>query len=73
MTCSSTSWQCDQENPQTANSQTEKCRLYPCPELMEQASEKKRIYTDQDRLEFMMKKNPEVGQLKSRFGLDFDD
>ncbi len=42
-------------------------------EVMEQASEKKRIYTDQDRLEFMMKKNPEVGQLKSRFGLDFDD
>ncbi len=42
-------------------------------EVMEQASEKKRIYTDQDRLEFMMKKNPELGQLKSRFGLDFDD
>ena len=42
-------------------------------ELMEQASEKKRIYTDQDRLEFMIEKNPEVGQLKSRFGLDFDD
>ncbi|MFO7933741.1 MAG: DNA polymerase III subunit gamma/tau [Bacteroidales bacterium] len=32
----------------------------------------KRIYTDQDKLDYLMKKNPELGQLKSRFNLDFD-
>jgi DNA polymerase-3 subunit gamma/tau len=33
----------------------------------------KKIYTDQDKLDFLMKKNPELGYLKSRFNLDFDD
>lgn len=33
----------------------------------------KKIYTDQDKLDFLMKKNPELGHLKSRFNLDFDD
>jgi DNA polymerase-3 subunit gamma/tau len=42
-------------------------------EVVEQEQEGKKIYTDQDRLEYMMKKNPELGPLKSRFGLDFDD
>lgn len=32
-----------------------------------------KIYTEQDKLDFLMKKNPELGQLKSRFNLDFDD
>ena len=35
--------------------------------------EGKRIYTDQDRLAYMVNKNPELAQLKTRFGLDFDD
>ena len=42
-------------------------------EVVEQASENKKIYTDQDRLEYMLRKNPELGNLKTRFGLDFDD
>ena len=33
----------------------------------------KKIYTEQDKLDFLMKKNPELGQLKSRFNLDFDE
>ncbi len=33
----------------------------------------KRIYTEQDKLDYLMKKNPELGKLKSRFNLDFDD
>ncbi len=33
----------------------------------------KKIYTDQDKLDFLIKKNPELEQLKSRFNLDFDD
>jgi DNA polymerase-3 subunit gamma/tau len=32
----------------------------------------KKIYTEQDKLDYLMKKNPELGQLKSRFNLDFD-
>ena len=32
----------------------------------------KKIYTDQDKLDFLMTKNPELGHLKSRFNLDFD-
>ncbi|HER09118.1 MAG TPA: DNA polymerase III subunit gamma/tau [Bacteroides sp.] len=32
----------------------------------------KKIYTDQDKLDFLMQKNPELGQFKSRFNLDFD-
>jgi DNA polymerase-3 subunit gamma/tau len=33
----------------------------------------KKIYTEQDKLDFLAKKNPEVAQLKTRFNLDFDD
>lgn len=32
----------------------------------------KKIYTDQDRLDFLIKKNPELEDLKNRFSLDFD-
>jgi DNA polymerase-3 subunit gamma/tau len=32
----------------------------------------KKIYTDQDKLDYLMEKNPELGQLKSRLNLDFD-
>jgi DNA polymerase-3 subunit gamma/tau len=44
-------------------------------EVVEADKEKegKRIYTDQDRLAYMVNKNPELAQLKTRFGLDFDD
>ena len=31
-----------------------------------------KIYTDQDKLEFLISKNPELGELKTRFNLDFD-
>ena len=48
-------------------------RIEIITEVVEQASEGKRIYTDQDRLEHMLKVNPELARLKSRFGLDFDD
>lgn len=33
----------------------------------------KKIYTDQDRLEYLINKNAELGELKTRFGLDFDN
>jgi len=33
----------------------------------------KKIYTEQDKLEFLVNKNPELGKLKTRFNLDFDD
>ncbi|MCP4313486.1 MAG: hypothetical protein GY790_19695, partial [Bacteroidetes bacterium] len=41
--------------------------------VLEQEQEGKKIYTDQDRLAYLVKKNPELGELKTRFGLDFDD
>lgn len=42
-------------------------------EVLEKDTENKKIYTDQDRLAYLTNKNPELGQLKTRFGLDFDD
>ena len=32
-----------------------------------------KIYTEQDKLDYLIKKNPELGLLKTRFNLDFDD
>ncbi len=42
-------------------------------EVAEVEKNGKRIYTEQDKLESLIKKNPELGQLKNRFSLDFDD
>ncbi len=42
-------------------------------EVAEVEKNGKRIYTEQDKLEALIKKNPELGQLKNRFSLDFDD
>jgi len=42
-------------------------------EVVENEQNKKKIYTEQDKLEFLVKKNPELGKLRSRFNLDFDD
>ncbi len=42
-------------------------------EVSENAQNGKKIYTEQDKMEFMLKKNPELGKLKTRFNLDFDD
>jgi DNA polymerase-3 subunit gamma/tau len=42
-------------------------------EVSENEQIEKKIYTEQDKLEFLVKKNPELGKLKSRFNLDFDD
>jgi DNA polymerase-3 subunit gamma/tau len=42
-------------------------------EVAETTENGKRIYTEQDKLEFLIQKNPELGTLKSRFNLDFDD
>ncbi len=42
-------------------------------EVAEVEQNGKKIYTEQDKLDFLMKMNPELGQLKSRFNLDFDD
>ncbi len=42
-------------------------------EVSENEQVGKKIYTEQDKLEFLVKKNPELGKLKSRFNLDFDD
>jgi len=42
-------------------------------EIAEVEESGKKIYTEQDKLDYLMKKNPELGQLKTRFNLDFDD
>ena len=42
-------------------------------EVAENAQNEKKIYTEQDKLEYLVKKNPELGKMKSRFNLDFDD
>lgn len=42
-------------------------------EVTEVEQNGKKIYTEQDKLDFLMNKNPELGHLKSRFNLDFDD
>jgi DNA polymerase-3 subunit gamma/tau len=42
-------------------------------EVAENVQNGKKIYTEQDKLDFLIKKNPELGALKSRFNLDFDD
>ncbi len=42
-------------------------------EVSESEENGKKIYTEQDKMEFLLKKNPELGKLKSRFNLDFDD
>jgi hypothetical protein len=42
-------------------------------EVAEDMQTEKKIYTEQDKLEFLIKKNPELGTLKSHFNLDFDD
>jgi hypothetical protein len=46
-------------------------------EIVTEVSEKeqngKKIYTEQDKLEYLVKKNPELGKLRSHFNLDFDD
>jgi DNA polymerase III subunit gamma/tau len=41
-------------------------------ELAENQNGAKKIYTDQDKLDYLISKNPELGKLKSRFNLDFD-
>ncbi len=42
-------------------------------EVAEVEQNGKKIYTEQDKLDYLMKKNPELGELKTRFNLDFDD
>lgn len=42
-------------------------------EVSESSQNGKKIYTEQDKMEFLIRKNPELGKLKSRFNLDFDD
>jgi DNA polymerase-3 subunit gamma/tau len=42
-------------------------------EVAENEQNEKKIYTEQDKLEYLVKKNPELGKMKSRFNLDFDD
>jgi hypothetical protein len=42
-------------------------------EVSETAQNGTKIYTEQDKLDFLVSKNPELGKLRSRFNLDFDD
>jgi DNA polymerase-3 subunit gamma/tau len=42
-------------------------------EIMETEQNGKKIYTDQDKLAYLIKKNPGLGKLKTKFNLDFDD
>ncbi|MEZ5071651.1 MAG: DNA polymerase III subunit gamma/tau [Bacteroidales bacterium] len=41
--------------------------------LEEQGDQEKKIYTDQDKLAYLLTLNPELANLKNRFALDFDD
>jgi DNA polymerase-3 subunit gamma/tau len=42
-------------------------------EVAETAQNGKKIYTEQDKLEYLVQKNPELGKLRTNFNLDFDD
>lgn len=42
-------------------------------EVAETEQNGKKIYTEQDKLDYLITKNPEVANLKTRFNLDFDD
>lgn len=42
-------------------------------EVAEIGQNGRKIYTDQDKLDHLMTRNPELGILKSRLGLDFDE
>jgi DNA polymerase-3 subunit gamma/tau len=42
-------------------------------EVSENEQNGTKIYTEQDKLEYLAKKNPDLIKLKSRFNLDFDD
>jgi len=42
-------------------------------EVSESTQNGKKIYTEQDKMEYLLQKNPELGKLKTRFNLDFDD
>ncbi len=41
--------------------------------LIENESVAKKIYTDQDKLDYLISKNPDLEKLKNRFNLDFDN
>jgi DNA polymerase III subunit gamma/tau len=40
--------------------------------LIENEIAAKKVYTDQDKLDFMIRKNPDLGKMKARFNLDFE-
>jgi DNA polymerase-3 subunit gamma/tau len=42
-------------------------------EVVEQEENGKKIYTDQDKLEYLMKLNPGLGEFKNKLNLDFDN
>ena len=42
-------------------------------EVAESTQNGNKIYTEQDKMDYMLRKNPELGKLKTRFNLDFDD
>ena len=40
--------------------------------LAESENREKKVYTDSDKLEFLVRKNPDLADFSARFGLDFD-
>ncbi len=40
--------------------------------LIENEVAAKKVYTDQDKLDYMIRKNPDLGTMKARFNLDFE-
>ena len=40
--------------------------------LIENEVAAKKVYTDQDKLDYMIRKNPDLGLMKARFNLDFE-
>jgi len=42
-------------------------------DLLDNETTVKKVYTDQDKLDYLVNKNPDLDKLKSRFNLDFDN
>ncbi len=42
-------------------------------QLIDNETTVKKVYTDQDKLDFLIRKNPDLEKMKSKFNLDFDN
>ncbi len=61
----------EQELVQFLRKQLQNGKIKLLPEIKEQEA-KDKLYTDRDKFQFMVEKNPELQKLKDRLGLDFE-